>query len=220
MKNMDNQHENHSVHSSSVGTTDQNAQHESNQDQRIPRWWKLIFVATIAFAPPYFFWHHCGAPGRTMADEYDVAMAANLKLQFGAIGDLTLDRANVVKYLYEDSWLKVGRAVFKANCVSCHGVEGGGLVGPNLCDDQYKNVKDIGDILKILQNGANGGAMPAWQNRLSANEIVLVSSYVASLRGSNPAIAKPGEGREIPAWPPAPIVTEEGDNTSGEDQEI
>lgn len=180
-----------------------------SDEQSLPRWWKLVFVMSLAIAPPYFFWHHCGAPGRTMADEYDVAMAANMQLQFDAIGELTLDRESVIKYLYEDSWLKVGQSVFKANCVSCHGVEGGGLVGPNLCDDQYKNIKDIGDILRILQRGANGGAMPAWTGRLSNNEIVLVSSYVASLRGSNPATAKPGEGREIEPWPIAPIQSEE-----------
>lgn len=176
-------------------------------DNPLPGWWKWLFIASIVFTPPYLFWYHNGAEGRSLADQYDRALAANLQLQFAEIGELTADRENVVKFLYEESWLQIGKAVFKSNCVSCHGKEGGGLVGPNLCDDSYKNVKDIGDILNVLQKGANAGAMPAWNNRLSTNEMVLVASYVASLRGSSPAVAKAAEGRVIDAWPERPAVT-------------
>ena len=187
-------------------------------DNPLPGWWKWLFIASILFTPPYFFWYHNGAQGRSLADQYDRALAANLKLQFAEIGNLTADRENVVKFLYQDNgrWLQVGKAVFAANCVSCHGKEGGGLVGPNLCDDSYKNVKDIGDILKVLQNGANAGAMPAWSNRLSTNEIVLVSSYVASLRGNDPAVAKGPEGREIDPWPGPPAETESDESVETE----
>jgi cytochrome c oxidase cbb3-type subunit 3 len=77
-----------------------------------------------------------------------------------------------------------------------------------LCDEQYKNIKDIGDILTVLEKGANAGAMPAWKNRLSTNQMVMVASYVASLRGTNPAVAKDGEGRAIGPWPEAPAQEE------------
>ncbi len=146
------------------------------------------------------------------SDRFDRAMAANLQLQFAEIGELTANRENVVKFLHEDSWLQIGKAVFRSNCVSCHGKEGGGLVGPNLCDDSYKNVKDIGDILTVLQKGANAGAMPAWNNRLSTNEMVLVASYVASLRGSDPAVAKAAGGSRIDPWPAAPAETGRSEN--------
>jgi len=173
-------------------------------DNPLPGWWKWAFIATILFSPPYFFFYHNGAEGRSVADHYDRDLAANLQLQFAEIGELTLDRDTVVRFLYDSSWLQVGKIVFKTHCVSCHGKDGGGLVGPNLCDEQYKNVKDIGDFLTVLQNGANAGAMPAWKNRLSTNELVLVASYAASLRGTTPAVAKDGEGRVIEPWPEAP----------------
>lgn len=173
-------------------------------DNPLPGWWKWLFIWSIVFSPPYFFFFHNGTEGRSLADRYDRELAANLQLQFAEIGELTADRDEVIRFLYDESWLQVGKIVFKTHCVSCHGKDGGGLIGPNLCDEQYKNVKDIGDIVKVLQNGANAGAMPAWQNRLSVNEMVMVASYVASLRGTTPAKPKDGEGRVIPPWPGPP----------------
>jgi cytochrome c oxidase cbb3-type subunit 3 len=173
-------------------------------DNPLPGWWKWVFIASIVFAPPYFFFYHNGTEGRSLADRYDRELAANLRLQFAEIGELTADRESVVRFLYEKSWLQVGKIVFKTHCVSCHDKDGGGLIGPNLCDEQYKNVKDIGDFVNVIQKGANAGAMPAWKNRLSTNELVMVASYVASLRGTTPAKGKAGEGREIAPWPGPP----------------
>ncbi len=65
-----------------------------------------------------------------------------------------------------------------------------------------------------MQKGANAGAMPAWKNRLSTNELVLVASYVASLRGSNPAVAKTAEGNVIDPWPEPPAKTDESEQAS------
>ena len=98
-------------------------------------------------------------------------------------------------------------------------MDGGGLVGPNLCDEEYKNVKDIADILTVLQNGASAGAMPAWKNRLSTNELVLAASYVASLRGTNPPEPKAPEGRVIPPWPEAPPEEEPAESAEGDGSE-
>ena len=108
--------------------------------------------------------------------------------------------ATILKYVNDPRWGKVGEVVFKTNCVSCHGDKGEGKVGPNLTDDAWKNVKSVEDIAKVVIEGANGQAMPAWKTRLHPNELVLVASYVASLRGSNPSGAKPPEGNAIPAW--------------------
>ncbi len=178
-------------------------------DNPLPGWWKWLFIATILIVPPYLMYYHAGVEGRTLEGLYDKAFAEHIQLQFAEIGELSLTRESVVEYLYEDSWLKVGKAVFRTHCASCHAQDGGGVVGPNLCDEDYKNVKDIGDILTVVQNGANGGAMPAWKTRLSPNELVLVSSYVASLRGSEPAKPKAAEGRPIDPWPAAPPPEEE-----------
>jgi cytochrome c oxidase cbb3-type subunit 3 len=182
-------------------------------DNPLPGWWKWLFVASVVVSPVYFMFYHGGAEGRGVVDYYDRALAKNLELQFAEFGDLTLDRDSLVRFLYKPSGLKIGKVVFKSNCVTCHGAEGGGQIGPNLCDEQFKNIKDIEDILTVLQKGAGGGAMPAWNTRLSANQILMVSAYVASLRGSKPAKPKDPEGRVIPPWPDEPAAEPEAAET-------
>jgi|688.fasta_scaffold02520_5 cytochrome c oxidase cbb3-type subunit 3 len=167
----------------------------------IPSWWKTIFISIAVFGVLYAMYFHTGAAEkRSIYAGYDDAIAANLRLQFSELpGDLKPDNATMMQYVNDKKWLKVGESVFKQHCVSCHGPEGGGVVGPNLCDVYWKNVKSIEDIGKILQNGAGNGSMPKW-DKLHPNELVLVGCYVASLRGSSPAKAKGPEGNEIPAW--------------------
>ncbi len=173
-------------------------------DNPLPGWWKWTFVGSIVFSVFYLLYFHIGAPGRSIAETYDAALSANMRLQFAEIGDLKPDADTIVRFSHKPSWLKVGQNVFKANCISCHGREGEGKVGPNLTDEFYKNVSKIEDIARVINKGAGNGAMPAWSTRMLPNEVVLVSAYVASLRGTTPAgEAKGPEGNAIAAWPEA-----------------
>jgi cytochrome c oxidase cbb3-type subunit 3 len=78
------------------------------------------------------------------------------------------------------------------------------LVGPNLTDEYYKNVKQLIDVARVIQEGAANGSMPAWKSRLHPNEIVMVAAYVANLRGKNLKGPRGQEGQAIPPWPAAP----------------
>ena len=170
-------------------------------DNPLPGWWKWLFVGTFVFSIVYWMYFHTGAETqRSVYTAYDEAVAANLKQQFSELGELKPDNATLMKYVDDKRWLKVGESVYKQHCVSCHGPDAGGLVGPNLCDVYWKNVKVIDDIAKILENGAGNGAMPAWKTRLHPNELVLVACYIASIRGSTPAKARAPEGNEIGPW--------------------
>lgn len=171
-------------------------------DHRPPAWWKWIFVATIAFSALYLPYYHIGAPGRSVVEQYDVALSENMRLQFAEIGDLRPDEATLVRMMNDRRWVSVGESIYRAHCVSCHGIDGGGIVGPNLTDHHYKNVRTIEDILRVVQFGAAAGAMPAWKDQLQLNEQILVSSFVASLRGTTPSSSPRGpEGNVIPPWP-------------------
>ncbi len=184
-------------------------------DGSLPNWWKWIYAATILFAPFYWMYYHIGAPGRSSIDAYDVALATNTRLQFAEIGDLKPDAETIVRYMHKGSWVKVGQSVFKANCVSCHGQEGEGKIGPNLTDEVYKNVNRIEDIARVINEGAAAGAMPKWSDRLHPNEVVLLSAYVASLRGKDVAGRAP-EGKTVPLWP-VPSPDEDAGNAEDSD---
>lgn len=174
-------------------------------DNPTPGWWNWLFAGTFIFSLGYLLVFHIGsAPG--IHSQYENAFAANLRTQFSEIGELSPDQETLVKYMNEPKWLKVGESVFKQHCASCHGPQAAGQVGPNLTDDLWINVKQIEDIARVIQQGAANGAMPAWQNRLHPNEVVLTAAYIASLRGSNPPNPKPADpkAKEIPPWPTAP----------------
>lgn len=166
-------------------------------DNPLPGWWKFLFWVSIVFSPIYFFYFH-GHEGRSIHDEYNTHMASIFELRFSEIGDLEADRETILRFVNDDrDWLSVGEVVYKTNCVSCHGAKGEGLVGPNLTDDNWKNVRNVEDIAKVISNGAGNGGMPAWKTRFShQNQIVLTAAYVASLR-ENPIVgggARAAEG--------------------------
>lgn len=167
-----------------------------------PGWWNWLFFGTFVFSVGYFVFFQFSPVAWTIWGAYDSALAANLRLQFAEIGELKPDETTLVKYMHDKQWLTVGENVFTALCAQCHGAKGQGITGVNLTDDQFKNVKKITDIATVIANGAANGAMPAWKGRLHPNELVLVSAYVASLRGKD-LPGRPAEGETIPPWPSA-----------------
>ncbi len=169
-------------------------------DNPTPGWWVFLFVASCFYAVFYFVYYHCSLEDRSIHEHYEQALAENLQLQFADIGELSQDVPTLLRLMQDPDLLTVGKSTFKANCVSCHGADGAGLVGPNLTDEQWKNVKSLHDIIHVVNDGAGNGAMPGWKTRLHPNEVVLVSAYVASLRGNNLPGPRPPEGDMIPPW--------------------
>jgi cytochrome c oxidase cbb3-type subunit 3 len=170
-------------------------------DNPTPGWWYAIFFATFVFSGWYFLYYHFSSISSSVADAYQEASAADLKKRFSELGDLKPDQETMARMMKQPQWLSVGAGVFKANCVNCHGQDGQGMVGPNLTDDTWKNVKTLDDIPKVIAGGAANGAMPAWKTRLHPNEVVLVGAYVATLRGKNLPGPRGQEGVVIPPWP-------------------
>ncbi len=74
-----------------------------------------------------------------------------------------------------------GKQVFTANCTSCHTLadaDASGSVGPNL-DDVKPSKEKVESQVK-----SGGGAMPAFEGKLSPAEITAVAEYVADAAGS------------------------------------
>jgi mono/diheme cytochrome c family protein len=73
-----------------------------------------------------------------------------------------------------------GATVFAQNCAACHGENAeGGAVGPTLVSAELKAQGD--DFFRqTILNGREGTAMPAWEGRLSTQEIEDVIAFVRS----------------------------------------
>lgn len=187
-------------------------------DNPVPTWVTWLVVGSISVAMPYMVYYHTGA-GRDNASNHAAASAANARLLFATMGDLAPDEETLVSSLTDKNRLAIGKSVFRQKCVTCHGREGGGKVGPNLCDEQFKNIRDITDIYQVIEKGANAGAMPSWKGKLMDNEMILAAAYVASLRGSSPAVAKSGEGQGIEPWPSeAEVIAKKQKMKTSEDE--
>jgi cytochrome c oxidase cbb3-type subunit 3 len=78
-----------------------------------------------------------------------------------------------------------GSAIFKEQCVACHGPDGKGmkeLGAPNLTDGIWLYGGRREDIVQSIRTG-RGGTMPNWNTRLNPETIKLLAVYVHSLGG-------------------------------------
>lgn len=177
-------------------------------DNPTPGWWHLIFAGSVVFALFYFTFYEYSPLSTTVHQAWDNTQQEEFRRIFGALGELNNDEATLKKTMADERLMQVAKGVFQGNCTSCHGSQGAGMAGsncPNLTDDRWKNVKKVTDIFNVITKGANNGAMPAWENRLSSNERLIVAAFVAGLR-DNPVIGRAPEGDPVPAWfaQPAP----------------
>jgi cytochrome c551 len=70
----------------------------------------------------------------------------------------------------------VAEALFKQSCTSCHGVDLGGDFGPNLQKIGGQLTKN--QIINQIMNG--GDNMPGFKDRLKANEIQALATWLAA----------------------------------------
>ncbi len=169
-------------------------------DNPMPFWWSALFWGTIIFSVPYFVYYHVGV-GPSLNDNLEVEVGEFVEAQSAALGDIKPDAATILTLVQKDAKLKTGASVmFRSNCATCHGPEGGGRTGPNMTDDSYINIKKPEDFFRVIRDGVAGKGMPEWRKRFSEPQLVLLASYVASLRGTKPAEAKEAQGVPVPPW--------------------
>jgi cytochrome c oxidase cbb3-type subunit 3 len=170
-------------------------------DNPMPKWWVYIFIATAIFAYPYIVYYHFGQ-GPSIQDQLAAEREAYAQQLLATYGDLQPDEATLLTFMHDDVAMTGMAGLFKGKCAQCHLADGSGSVGPNLTDEAWINVKRITDIAELVTHGRPGKGMPAWGDRLTQTQIVLLSSYVAQLR-NNPIPGKEPQGNPIPPWPAA-----------------
>ena len=94
----------------------------------------------------------------------------------------------------------VGAQLYADNCVACHGAQGQGDTAqgaPRLNDAIWLRGGTRDDIKAQVLN-PKMGAMPAWQDRLDAPTIKMLTAYVYSLGGGEEPAAEPIMSTENP----------------------
>ena len=178
-------------------------------DNDMPRWWVNLFILTIIFGALYLAWYHLPFfPSNTLAASFEQDMAAHKQTYAapaptdgatpaaaaGSGGNPPITWAS----LRDDAQLVAeGKTVFDANCVPCHGPQGGGLVGPNLTDDFWIHETDYPNLLRIVTEGVAEKGMPPWGPVIGPQASKASLAYIATLRGTNPPNAKAPEGLSL-----------------------
>lgn len=168
-------------------------------DNDLPRWWLYGFYFTIAFAIFYLInWHVIKVPiigEKGMIAEYEVETQKwNERL---ANASPTESEVPMI-LLTDQASLSRGREVYESMdqlCTTCHRQDLGGMVGPNLTDDLWLHGCSLEDIVVSIKNGfPDKGMLPyGSNNRIAADDLVKLASYIISMRGTNPSDPKPAD---------------------------
>ena len=165
-------------------------------DNDLPPWWLYGFYISIAFSAFYLLYYHF-LGGQTQKQEYIAEVALAKKQMERYLQNAKIVDVNSLELSDDEASLRKGKKLFKANCAVCHGVDGGGLIGPNLTDEYWILGGGIKNIFRVIsQGGRDGKGMIAWKNSLSAEKMQLLANYVLNLNGSTPKKPKAPEGEK------------------------
>ena len=165
----------------------------------LPRWWLIIFYATIFWALIYcvFMPSFPSLPGLrghserdNVAQEITVAQQERAELADRLLTTASLEDIERDPELFQFA-MAAGRSAFGDNCATCHGVGGRGFEGyPSLADDVWLWGGTLSDIKQTLLHGiraenddTRSSLMPAFgeQGILSSDEINDMTTYVLNL---------------------------------------
>jgi len=165
-------------------------------DNHLPPWWLALFYGSIVFGVIYIFGYHVAGWWPLQDEEYAAEEAKATEIIQANLGTEGVIDETTITYNDDPAFLGEGKKVFDQICMACHRADGGGSVGPNLTDNYWIHGGDIKDIFATIKNGVPGTSMTSWEKALSAKQIGQVSSFVYSLKGTNPPDPKAPEGVE------------------------
>lgn len=163
-------------------------------DNPLPRWWVMMFLATIVFAVIYIAAYGLGNMNGFLKVEVDgkqvpwsqKAQWQNEVEKFDEkVAPLFAEYAAtpIAELINNDEAMQTGHRIFASNCSVCHGSSAKGAQGfPNLTDNDWLYGGTPADIVKTLTYGRQGmmpakGLMPT----MSDEQIDQTVQYVRSL---------------------------------------
>jgi len=166
-------------------------------DNPLPRWWVILFYATIVFAVLYYL----NVPGigtgkgRIANYERDMAAARAAQAAIEARSPKTeMTDAMLLAVAHDPARLELGKTTFVKQCSPCHRADGGGNIGPNLTDDFWIHGGKPTDLYHTVNTGVLDKGMPAWGQILKPDEVTAVVGYVITLHDTHPPDPKAPQG--------------------------
>ena len=163
-------------------------------DNKLPRWWVWLFYITIIYSAVYLLYYHVFKVGDLQAAEYTREMKAGEAIKGAATGKFEADIPDL-KPSSDAAVLDNGRQIYAKYCAPCHRADGGGLVGPNLCDNYWIHGSNYTDSVRLIWNGVPAKGMITWKTTLKPEEIQAVASFIFTLRVTQPPNPKPPENQ-------------------------
>lgn len=157
-------------------------------DNDLPGWWKWLFYLTIVFSVVYILRYHVFKTADLQEAEYNKEMEIAKANMPPEVDESTLFR------LEDEASLAGGKAIFDKHCVVCHLSKGEGLVGPNLTDEYWIHGGSFKDIYRTIKVGVPAKGMISWKDQLNVTEMQQVSSFIMTLKGTNPPNPKAPQG--------------------------
>ncbi|WP_313309831.1 cytochrome-c oxidase, cbb3-type subunit III [Stutzerimonas nitrititolerans] len=160
-------------------------------DNPLPRWWFMLFVATVVFALGYLALYPGLGNWKGLLPGYEGGWTQVKEWQ------REMDRANeqygplyakfaampVEEVAQDPQALKMGGRLFASNCSVCHGSDAKGAYGfPNLTDHDWLYGGEP-ETIKTTILGGRQAVMPAWKDVIGEEGIRHVAGYVRSLSG-------------------------------------
>ena len=170
-------------------------------DNPIPAWWNWIFIGSIVFSLVYFVHYHVTDTGPSIVAAYEADMeqfrAVQKERAMALAAELSEEKLAVA--MNEAGTVESGRTKFGQVCAACHGLQGEGLIGPNLTDDHWLHADgSLMSIRSVVAKGVVEKGMPPWEKSLSPEEINQVVAFLGTIRNTH-VEGKAPEGKEIEA---------------------
>ena len=150
-------------------------------DNSLPKWWIGLFYFGIIFCAVYMI-----AFAFTDYAHPDAEYDKEAKLQLAAIEEYekTAPPINLETAKYSNDDVSEGEQLFKTNCVTCHGDNGKGGIGPNLTDKHWINIKEkslFKNVFWMLENGSeNNPTMRPFikEGTITGRDAEKIASYI------------------------------------------
>jgi cytochrome c oxidase cbb3-type subunit 3 len=181
----------------------------SELDNKLPPWWTVAFGLTILFSVVYLYRYHVAESAPLQIEEFQIAMkeAEIEKNAYLAETASNVDENTVT--MLDEGAIASGKALFSGNCTPCHGAIGeGNAVGPNLTDEYWINGGNLSDIFKSIKYGWPDKGMRSWKDDFAPVQIAQLTSFIHSIKGTNPPNAKEPQGEKFVEQEESPATTD------------